>query len=388
MEKRKWMRIALGCWMPWVSLVFISVLWFVGCIGKEPVRVGFVAQLTGVQAELGVQERNGVQLAVAEINAAGGIGGRPVQLVVRDDLGTPEGARAANRDLIALGVVAVIGHATSGQTVAGLSVTNPARVVMLSPSATTPQLSGREDYFFRVIYSLEDRAHALARHIYQTRNITQIAVIYDADNAAYAKAYEEMFAKHYQSMGGNLTAKFDFPSRAQPDFSPMVKQLQASEPAGLLIIAADIDTALIAQRARLLNWTIPLFTTSWAQTKTLVSDGGQAVEGLELEIASAANKQAQDYLDFRTRYQARFGQAPSFGAVLGYEAAKVMATALRRTGGKADGLQQELIGIKNFKGLADTFSFDRYGDVMRPFYLGVIRNGKYVAVETPNSNEP
>ena len=74
-----------------------------GCFGKQPIRVGFVAQLTDVQAELSVQERNGVRLAVEEINAKDAIGGRPLELVVRDDLGTPAGARAADRDLIERG---------------------------------------------------------------------------------------------------------------------------------------------------------------------------------------------------------------------------------------------------------------------------------------------
>ena len=371
-------------WPPWclVLLSGVSIFCFAACVGKEAIRIGFVAQLTGVQAELGIQERNGVQLAVEAINAGGGIDGRLVELVVRDDLGTPEGARAANRELIDMGVVAIIGHATSGQTVAGLAVTNPARVVMLSPTATTPHLSGLEDYFFRVIYSLADRARELARHIYRSRKITRVAVIHDADNAAYANAYQEVFGEHYKVLGGILTAKADFSSRAQPDFTPLVKQLQASKPDGLLIIAADIDTALIAQRTRLLGWQIPLFTTSWAQTETLINNGGQAVEGLELEVARAANQQTQDYLEFRTRFQARFGQMPSFAAGLGYEAAYVMAAALEKTGGKSRGLPQALVSIKNFKGLTDSFSFDRYGDVIRPYYMGAIRNGQYVAIKS------
>jgi branched-chain amino acid transport system substrate-binding protein len=147
-----------------------------------------------------------------------------------------------------------------------------------------------------------------------------------------------------------------------------------------LIIAADIDTALIAQRTRLMGWSVPLFTSSWAQTETLVNNGGRAVEGLELEIASAVESRTQDYLDFKKRYRSRFGQAPSFGAVLGYEAAKILAVALQKTGGKAEGLPKALIGVGKFKGLADDFSFDRYGDIMRPYYLGVIRDGKYVVL--------
>jgi branched-chain amino acid transport system substrate-binding protein len=112
------------------------------------------------------------------------------------------------------------------------------------------------------------------------------------------------------------------------------------------------------------------------------------VEGLEIEFANALNKQAPDYSDFKTRYQARFGQAPSFGAVLGYEAAKVLAAALQKSGGKAAGLAQALVGIRDFKGLTDTFSFDRYGDVIRPYHLGTIRDGKYVDIEALKPAKP
>lgn len=382
MNKSGWHLTPVGL-LSWITVFFL-----VSCTGKEPIRMGFVAQLTGVQAELGVQERNGVQMALEEINAAGGVAGRPIELIVRDDLGTPEGAQAADRELIEAGVVAIIGHATSAQTIAGLAVTNPARVVMLSPTASTPELSGLDDYFFRLIYSLVDRAHALAQHIYLGRQITRIAVIYDADNTAYSKPYADAFAGQYQSLGGKLVAEADFSSKAQPDFTPLVAQLRASNPDGLLIIASDIDTALIAQRIRLMDWPLPLFTSAWAQTETLINNGGQAVEGLEIEIANASNDQSPDYVAFKGRYQARFGQSPSFGATSGYEAAQVVAAALLKTGGKADGLAQALVGIKDFKGLSDTFSFDRNGDVSRPFHLGAIRDGNYVDIEAIKPTEP
>jgi branched-chain amino acid transport system substrate-binding protein len=388
MNAQKLMSRSLGHLILALCLIGPFVFCLVGCFRKEPIQVGFVAQLTGVQAELGVQERNGVQMAMEEINTAGGVAGRPIELIVRDDLGTPEGAQAADRELMSAGIVAIIGHATSGQTIAGLAVTNPAHVVMLSPTATTPELSGLDDFFFRIAYSLVDRAGAIAQRIYQGRNITRVAVIYDTDNTAYSKAFLKAFAGKYQSLGGKLVAEADFSSKAQPDFATLVAQVRASNPDGLLIIAADIDTALIAQRTRLMGWPVPLFTTSWAQTKTLVNDGGQAVEGLEIENLNALNNQTPDYLDFKARYQTRFGQAPSFGAALGYEAAKVLAAALQKTGGKAEGLAQELVRIKNFRGLSDTFSFDKYGDVVRPAYLAVIRDGKYVDIKAMKPTGP
>jgi branched-chain amino acid transport system substrate-binding protein len=233
-----------------------------------------------------------------------------------------------------------------------------------------------------------DRARALAQHIYQGHNINRIAVIYDTDNAAYSKAYLQALGDKYQSLGGKVVAEANFSSKTQPDFASPVAQLRAGNPDGILIIAADIDTALIAQRTRLMGWPIPLFTTSWAQTETLINNGGQAVEGLEIELMGALDKQTPDYLDFVTRYQARFGQPPSFGAVLSYEAAEVLAAALQKTGGKADGLPQVLVGIKNFKGLSDVFSIDEYGDVVRPIHLGVIRDGKYVGIKSLKPTGP
>jgi len=355
---------------------------------QQPVRLGFVAQLTGVQAELGVQERNGVQLALEEINARGGINGRRIDLVVQDDLGTPEGAQHAVRELLHANVVAIIGHATSGQTIAGLTVATPARVVMLSPTATTPELSGKEDYFFRVCYSLVDRAHTLARHIYLTRDIPRIAALHDTDNTAYSNAYLAAFVTEYQALGGSLTAQAAFSSRTQPDFAPLAAQLRASQPNALLIIAADMETAMIAQRTRLMGWPVPLFTTAWAQTETLIHNGGQAVEGLELELAMPLDDLAPDYLRFTTRYQERFGQASSFGAAMGYEAATVMAVALEKTRGQADGLALALAGIKDVRGLTDTLSMNKYGDIIRPFHLGAIRDGKFVHINALPSTNP
>jgi branched-chain amino acid transport system substrate-binding protein len=367
--------------LPPALLVWIAAFFQLNCTGKEPIRVGFVAQLTGVQAELGVQERNGVQLAVAEINTAGGVGGRLIELIVQDDQGTPEGARVADRELMKSDVVAIIGHATSAQTVAGLTVTNPAHVVMLSPSASTSELSGRDDYFFRIAETVVTRAHKFVRHIFQGRKIDRVAVIYDTDNAAYTKAYLESFVDDFQSLGGQVVAETAFSSKAQPDFARLLAQVRVSNPAGLLIIAADIDTALLAQQTRLMDWPVALFTTSWAQTETLINNGGRAVEGLEVEVTGILASQSPDYLDFKKHYQSKFGRVPSFGATLGYEAAKVLAVALQKTGGKAQGLAQALIGIKNFKGLNETYSFNKFGDVDRGAQLGVIRDGKYVGIE-------
>ncbi|MFH0879478.1 MAG: ABC transporter substrate-binding protein, partial [Lentisphaerota bacterium] len=342
--------------------------------------IGFAAELSGRQAELGVQERNGVRLAVDTINASGGVAGRRIELIIRDDLGKPEGAKIAARELINAKVVAIIGHATSKQTEVALPIADAAQVVMISPTTSSPQFSGASKYFFRVILSSLAKTQTFAGYIFQQRGLKRIAVLYDNDNAAYAKTYAMDFFKTFQSFGGKVIAEWGFASSANPDFILELSKFRADRADSLMIIASDFDTAYIAQQTRLLGWQVPLFTSSWAQTDMLINAGGRAVEGIELEQSYAINPKTREYLHFKQQFLSRFGSTPSFGAALGYETALVLASALEKTGGNAKGLREALLNTRNFQGLVDSFSFDKNGDVVRPFYLGAVRNGEFMTI--------
>lgn len=366
-----------------VAVGFVFMRW-----RRPPVLIGFAGQLTGKQAELGVQERNGVLLAVDECNAAGGINGRTIALIVHDDLGTPDKAKEVDRALIEKGVVAIIGHPTTAQTLAGMEVTNPARMVLISPTVSSPKVSGQDDFFFRVYPSFKDSARAFASYIFQEAKVSRLGIIVDTDNAGYTQTYNDTFKEQYVSLQGKVVGEVTFSSKSQPDFAPMIGKLRADGADGLLILASDIDTALIAQRARLLNWPVRLFTSAWAQTVALINNGGRAVEGLKLEQSYAPTKPSSKFLEFKSRFEGRFGNPPSFGAAFGYEAAQVLMEALKRTNGKPEGLKEALLATKNFPGLMDTFSLDPFGDVIRPFYLSEIKDGQFVVLKKLTASAP
>lgn len=349
-----------------------------GCSRKKPIRVGFAGELTGGHADLGVHGRNGAQLAVETINAAGGVAGRPIELLVRDDLGTPEGAQAADRKLIDAGVVAIIGHMTSAQSVAAMPMIEEAGIVLLSPTTSTTKLAELDDHFFRVNPVNSTQARKLGRHVYRQRGLSRIAVIYDADNAAYTRTYLTAFVEHYSALGGQVVGRVRFSSAHDQDFAPLVAELQAGTPEGLVIIASAIDTALIAQQTRLSAWQTPLFSSGWSLTEALIQNGGQAVEGIEIVQHYDSNSQAPVFLDFKVRYQARFGLTPAFAATLAYEAVLVLAAALDKTDGQAKGLPQAMREIQDFKGLIGTISLDKYGDAVRTQFVITIRDGQFV----------
>jgi branched-chain amino acid transport system substrate-binding protein len=208
-----------------------------------------------------------------------------------------------------------------------------------------------------------------------------MAIIYDKDNLAYSETYSTTFADEFKLLGGNITDEVSFSSVTQPNFFPLLSKLREFKEEGLLIVASDVDTALIAQKARLMEMKIPMFTSAWAQTETLISNGGQEVEGMEIEQAYDLANQSSTFIDFKSRYKARFGNDPSFGAAYSYEATLVLTEALKKTNGNKNGLKQAMLETHNFNVLMDTFSFDKFGDVERPWYLSTIRNGKFIMVD-------
>lgn len=361
--------------------VFILILSFtfsmVGCDLRDPILVGFSGQLTGPHADMGVSGRDGVLLAIDELNAAGGVAGRQIKLVVRDDKGTAEGARAADRELIDAGVLAIIGHMTSAQTMAALPEIEKAGMVLLSPTTSTPALTGKEDLFFRILSDSASEARVLARHVAHRVGLRRMAAIYDQDNAAYAIPYLDAFRDELQKAGGRMVGAVRYSSAERPAFGPIVDRLRKTDPQGLLIIASAYDGGLIAQQPRLLGWQPRLFGSGWSRSAPLIENGGRSVEGMEFVHHHDRNSQAPNYLKFQQDYKERFKQSASFMAADAYEAMKVLAAALEKTGGLSEGLAQALPRIR-ISGLMQAVSLDQYGDGVRARYRIVVQDGQFV----------
>jgi branched-chain amino acid transport system substrate-binding protein len=358
-------------------LIIVAIAFGAGCDLRKPIKVGFSGHLTGPNANMGVSGRDGVLLAIDEINAAGGIAGRRVELLVRDDKGTPVGAQAADQELIDAGVVAIIGHMTSSQTIAALPVVEKAGMVLLAPTTSTPALTGRDDHFFRVVADSASEARLLARHVVHGLGLNRIAAIYDRDNSAYTTAYLNTFRDELHQGGGQMVDEVEYASSKKPVFGPIVAKLRSAEPQGLLIIASAYDSALIAQQPRLLGWQTRLFGSGWSKSAPLIENGGRSVEGMEFVHYHDPNSQAPAYLKFQHDYQARFKQTATFMAINAYESMRILAAALDKTSGQAEGLTGVLPGIR-ISGLTGTVSLDQYGDGVRSRYRIMVQNGKFV----------
>ncbi|HDQ14477.1 MAG TPA: ABC transporter substrate-binding protein [Sediminispirochaeta sp.] len=366
--------------MRFISFVLIAVtmiggtLFLGGCDG-EAIRIGFSGPLSGEYSDLGVDGRNGVALALDEVNGEGGIAGRSLELLEADDGNNPEEALRADRSLVERGVVAIIGHMTSSQSIAALPFLAEERVVMLSPTSSTPTLTGRNDTFFRIYPSTDQEAVALAEFAYRVVGVRRFCVIWDKENSAFANPFQSFFRETLESLGGEIVNSLFYSSRQDHTISEILERLLVCDAEALLMVASARDSAKIVQHVRERRPEWELFSSGWAGTTAFPTYAGRYAEGVYLTSSFYVDEEDPEYREFAEKYQNRYGRQPSFASVQGYEAMRFLAAALRTTGGRAEGLARALTEVRDFEGIYGPIELDEFGDVKTDIYIMRVQRG-------------
>ena len=175
--------------------------------GPEPLLLGEVGALSGAEASFGLSTRDGIALAVEEANADGGVRGRPVQLRVYDSQSRPEEAASAARRLIAQDkVLAILGEAASSSSLAMAPVAQAARVPMVTPTSTNPQVTEVGDYIFRACFLDEAQGGAMARYARMTLGLERVALLTEV-TSAYSEGLTQVFVTRFEALGGQIVAR-------------------------------------------------------------------------------------------------------------------------------------------------------------------------------------
>jgi branched-chain amino acid transport system substrate-binding protein len=319
-------------------------------------------------------------MAVEEVNASGGIDGRPVALIVKDDKNDADAAVEADKALIAQGVIAIIGHATSSMTIAALPVANAAKIVMIGPTTSTNSLTGIDDYFFRVISPNRNETDYFGELAAKRIGLKTLALVYDLSNKGYTEDWCRHFESAFSKFGGDIIATVSFTSGKDVDYIGIAHTVIDAGPDGIMIVGGAIDTAMICQQFKKAGMTKPTMAAGWSKTEELIEYGGSAAEGLLFSDMFNDQSQNKKFLDFRARFQERFGRAPDFAAAYGYESFQLLANALKSPADHDD-LKTRILRQKTMDGLQGVIEMDPYGDAKRKRFLITVKNGTFVAVE-------
>jgi branched-chain amino acid transport system substrate-binding protein len=363
---------------------FLSILLGVliaGCNTEQPIRIGFLGSLSGRVADMGMSARNAVQLAVEECNEQGGIHGRRVTLIIKDDRQDAETAVQAAQELVEANVAAIVGPLVSNMATVVVPHLNEAQLLTVAPTVTTPHLSGQDDYFFRVCIASREHAFRSARYQIESGDMRRVAVVYDGGNRTFSENWLADFKKPFVAGGGKILTVIEYKEKDGRSFSDIARALLADEPDGILIIANPMDSGLLCQQIRQSDSSIKITLSNWGASQRLLEMGGNAIEGVTLPIAFDWDSPSPPYRAFRRKYLERYQREPGFAGVYAYDAVQVVLTAL-----KASELQKPLkavlLSIGEFDGLQGGIRFDAYGDVAPArAAIRIVSNRKFVAVE-------
>jgi branched-chain amino acid transport system substrate-binding protein len=343
---------------------------------KTPLKIGFVGGLTGRVSDLGIAGRDGALLAVDEINRQGGIAGREVLLVIKDDEQDPAVAERVDRELLAEGVSAIIGHMTSAMTMVAKPIIDEGQMLMLSPTTSTNELNKLDDYILRVFPSSAQTSKLLADTVYSSMGLRTVSAVYDVRNRAHTESAFGPFREEFSDLGGSVHPPQTFLSGPDVSFIDLARQVVKEKADGLYILANAMDTAMLCQQLKKLDHTTQVISSDWSATKEILLLGGAAVEDLFFVHTIDHFSEEPRYTNFCEAFIKRFGREPGFASCHAYDCAQVIFRALREN--KApDTLKDTLLSIGTFQGLQGQILFDPYGDVEREHYPFTIRNGNF-----------
>jgi len=363
------------------SIILIVVLSFlIGCENKEDIIVGFSGCLTGRLSSLGIAGRNGVLLAIDQINKAQGINGHKVKLIIKDDQHDPKTALKVDQELIESGAIAVIGHMTSSMSLIVTPLFNKEHRVLLSPTSTTNDLTGKDDFFLRTALPDIGQTNHLANFVITELNIKRMIGIFDRTNQSFTEGWIQNFATAYRKSGGKLRTIISFASTDKTDYLTLSKRLLKDNPGAVAIVAGPLETALLSQHLKRLSPGLQLLSSGWAKTADLIENGGPAVEGIILPQSHNSNSKQPEFLEFKKQYTEFYGKPPNFAATGSYDATRMLFQALKKTTNPSL-LKNTILNIRNFKGVQGNIRLDTYGDAIRKTFLVTVRNGQFLTLE-------
>jgi branched-chain amino acid transport system substrate-binding protein len=346
------------------------------CSPPQALKVGFISGQTGPFSDLGSAGLNGAILAVEQRNARGGVGERPVKLLIRDDEHNPAKAQAAFHSLLQEAVVAIIGPMTSAMATELAPLANQANVVLMGGTVVTHRLNGQDDYFLRAIASTPYYAAYTAgvhqRHFKPAR----VTVVFDAANRDYAQNWARDYANELTRLSNLHPQIIEVDSRTPREMASLATRILASRPE-LVTFATSARTAAMQMRdIRRKDERAHFATSAWAANHLLLETAEQAAEGALVEQYHDVAGTAPAYLAFAQAYRDRFKLAPDYAAVVAFDATNIVLHALSLNP-QRQGLKQALLKQQRYTGLQVPIELDRFGDASRAAFTTVVKAGQF-----------
>ncbi len=341
-------------------------------------RIGVLFPMTGEAGSYGEKGRDALLLAIAEINASGGVHAHPVQAFFEDSRADPATGTSAARKLISANhVVAIEGDIVSAVTLAVAPIAESSHVVLLSPTSSAPAITNAGEYVFRIWPSDLEEGRAIVKYA-AAAGYRRAAVLHM--NNDYGQAIAAIFKSIFHQFGGDVVSLEGYQG-SESDFRPFLGKLRLLQPDVLYIAGYFADTATIVRQARELAITVPVLGTTAIEDPQFLKLAGDAAEGIVYPLATGFDPSTSEPVAsaFVKSFRSRYHREPGWVEAHAYDAFMLLCYAANRVSTPVTGekLKIALDSLGEYRGVTGTIRFDKNGDVVKPVVLKVIRRGRF-----------
>ncbi len=344
----------------------------------DTVRIGLSAPITGNYAEYGENFKYSVTMAAEKINAAGGLLGKKVEIVVMDSKGDPkEAALIAQKFVQDSSIAAEIGDFTSTACLAAAPIYERAKMVQLSPTASHPDFAKSGEYMFGIVGTQDAEGPFNVKYIAQEyMALKNVAVIYI--NNDWGHVTKDRFVKAAEKFNLKVTGEQPF-MESEKDYAAILNKLRQANPDGLCVAAMYNEASLIARQIRKMGWNVKLLAPSSVFSAKLIELGGEAVEGIVTNTFFALEDKDPAVQGFIAEFEKVAGRKPNLHAACAYDSMMMLADAIKRAN-SADrtAIRNALAETKDFSGITGKLTFTKVGDIERKYKVMVVEKGQWV----------
>ena len=349
---------------------------------SEGIRVGVFLSLTGATAAYGISALNAFKLALDETNAAGGVAGRQLELVVEDDhSNTAEVAGLVSKLIKQNKVHALLAEPISTRALAGAPIAQEHKLVMISPAAVKPELTMTGDFIFRACFTSPVEGEAIAQFAFGKLKAKRAAIILDGKND-YAVVLAGFFAESFKKLGGEIVTQQNYEASDQ-EISVQLKTINAAN-ADVIFAPGFYSTAgLVAGEAKRQGSKATLIGSDGWDSPELLKGAGDAFEGVYFANHFWVGSNDPLVRKFVADYTAKFGVAPDAGAATAYDAARLLFDAIKRAGSTdSSAIRDALAKTANFPGVTGPITIDANRNAVVPVYMLRIEKGGKFSLQT------
>lgn len=348
---------------------------------QETIKIGEFASLTGKEAVFGQNSHKGTLLAIEEVNAAGGVLGRPLELITEDNQSKAGESATVVKKLISRDkVVAVLGEIVSGRTLEAAPIAQMAKIPLISPGATNVAVTAKGNYIFRICFIDDFQGTVMAKFATESLKLKRVAIL-SSVSSAQAVGLAKYFKERFTTDGGTIAVEPRY-GEGDKDFRAQLTAIKSAGADGVFVPGYYAEAALICKQARELGLTVPMFGVDGWESPELIQIGGAAVEGTYFSTHYSVDNQSSAVVSFNDRFKQRWGLDSNALSALGYDSALVLVDAIKRAG-TTDGpkLRDALAATKDFAGATGRITFDAQRNPTKSAVVLTVKNGRYAFVQ-------